>query len=315
MKHDDATSLFGLVPGVDVGRVFADRRQLYDAGVHRQLQAGICGTKQHGAQSIVVSGGYEDDEDHGDVIIYTGQGGRDPGTGQQVKDQALTLGNAALVTSLTTGLPVRVVRSLNGHQRKSRPSGYRYDGLFRVEDYWSDSGRSGHLVWRYRLVQLARTESAVVPQPSAPATPAGRTTLTRVESKVQRIVRSTSVADFVKRVHDFTCQVCGLRLPTPTGAYAEAAHVRGLGKPHNGPDVPANVLCLCPNHHTLFDFGMLSIDDDLMVTDVTTGDPLGRLASNEAHEIGREYLAYHRTHHSRGWVHAAKPASGPDVSG
>jgi hypothetical protein len=36
---------------------------------------------QTGAESIVVSGGYEDDEDHGDTIIYTGHGGNDPQTG------------------------------------------------------------------------------------------------------------------------------------------------------------------------------------------------------------------------------------------
>ncbi|MEV7118228.1 YDG/SRA domain-containing protein [Kitasatospora griseola] len=303
MKYEDATSMYGPVPGVDVGQVFANRRALFDAGVHRQLQAGIAGTKAHGAQSIVISGGYEDDEDHGDVIIYTGQGGRDPNTGQQVKSQPLTLGNAALVTSLSTGIPVRVVRSLTGHQRKSVVAGYRYDGLFRVEEYWSDLGRSGHLVWRYRLVQVTETEVPPVHQPTLPSAPAGRTTLTRVEIKVQRIVRSTSVADFVKRAHDFTCQVCGTRLLTPTGAYAEAAHIRGLGRPHSGPDVASNVLCLCPNHHTLFDFGMLLINDDLMVMDQATGTSLGRLSVVAAHEIDRDQLAYHRSHHSRSWVH------------
>ncbi|MFJ1758410.1 YDG/SRA domain-containing protein [Kitasatospora sp. NPDC088134] len=306
MKHDHVDSDFGPVPGVDLGQIFASRRLLFDAGVHRQLQAGISGRKEHGAQSIVVSGGYEDDEDYGNVIIYTGQGGRDAATGQQVKDQELTRGNAALVTSLSTGWPVRVVRSLTEHRRKA-VDGYRYDGLFRVEDYWSELGRSGFLVWRYRLAQLEEGEKP----DRAPHRPAGRTTLTRVEVKVQRIVRSTSVADFVKRVHDFTCQVCGLRLPTPTGAYAEAAHIQGLGKPHNGPDIPANVLCLCPNHHTLFDFGMLSIDDDLSVIDLATGRSLGRLTLHDAHEIDPKYLAYHRAHHSRGWVHAPVPAPGP----
>jgi len=37
-----------------------------------------------GADSIVFSGGYEDDEHRGDEIIYTGHGGRDPNTGQGV---------------------------------------------------------------------------------------------------------------------------------------------------------------------------------------------------------------------------------------
>jgi hypothetical protein len=59
---------------------------------HRQLQAGIAGSAAEGAHSIVVSRGYEDDDDFGDLIIYTGQGGNDPATKRQVADQQPTLG-------------------------------------------------------------------------------------------------------------------------------------------------------------------------------------------------------------------------------
>jgi hypothetical protein len=52
-----------------------------------------------GADSIVLSGGYEDDEDHGDEIVYTGHGGKDQKTGKQVRDQKLTIGNLALARS------------------------------------------------------------------------------------------------------------------------------------------------------------------------------------------------------------------------
>ncbi|WP_377268659.1 YDG/SRA domain-containing protein [Peterkaempfera sp. SMS 1(5)a] len=290
---------FGLVPGIAVGQVFPNRRALFDARVHRQLQAGICGTQERGAESIVVSGGYEDDEDHGDVIIYTGQGGRDERTGQQVKDQELTLGNAALVTSLTTGTPIRVVRGANGEPAHSPVSGLRYDGLFRVEDYWCDHGQAGHLVWRYRLVQIADTQLPDQPLRAMLPVPEGEETPSRLEATIRRIVRSTAVADYVKRIHDFTCQVCGIRLATPTGAYAEAAHIRALGRPHSGPDVAANVLCLCPNHHTLFDFGMLSIADDRSITDESTGVSLGPLREKPAHQIDPAHLAYHRAHHAQ----------------
>ena len=81
---------FGDLPEIPVGTPFTSRRALLDAGVHRQLQAGIAGGAYTGAESIVVSGGYEDDEDYGDLIVYTGQGGNDPNTGRQVADQQLT---------------------------------------------------------------------------------------------------------------------------------------------------------------------------------------------------------------------------------
>lgn len=293
---------FGAIPGVTAGQEFDSREAAAEAGVHRPLQAGICGTAAHGAESIVVSGGYEDDEDHGDVIIYTGQGGRDMRTGQQVRDQELTRGNAALVTSMTTGIPVRVIRGCEGDPAHSPAKGYRYDGLFRVEDYWSENGQSDHLVWRYRLTQLLEADQRQPqrPQPpTIPRQPRGRETPARATTTTQRVVRSTAVADYVKRVHDYTCQVCGIRLATPTGAYAEAAHIRGLGQPHSGPDVAANVLCLCPNHHALFDFGMLIINDDLTVVERAEGTVLGRLRESGGHEVGRQFLAYHRAHHAQ----------------
>jgi putative restriction endonuclease len=64
---------FGEVPGAPVGTVFDSRRALYEAGVHRVTEAGIAGGESEGADSIIVSGGYEDDKDFGDVVVYTGK--------------------------------------------------------------------------------------------------------------------------------------------------------------------------------------------------------------------------------------------------
>ena len=83
--------VFGHIPGYPVGSWFENRAELADAGVHRHRQAGISGSASEGADSIVLSGGYEDDQDIGDVIVYTGYGGRDPATGKQVSDQGLRL--------------------------------------------------------------------------------------------------------------------------------------------------------------------------------------------------------------------------------
>jgi hypothetical protein len=55
----------------------------------------------------------------------------------------------------------------------------------------------------------------------------------------------------------------GPRLVGSGVPYAEAAHIRPLGAPHDGPDSYENLICLCPNHHTLFDIGGFTIADDL----------------------------------------------------
>jgi putative restriction endonuclease len=106
--------VFGAIPGVPVGSAFASRREAANAGVHRPLQAGISGGAQSGAESIVVPGGYEDDEDRGETIIYSGHGGNDPQTGRQIADQTLTRQNLALAVSSDRGLPVRVLRGASG---------------------------------------------------------------------------------------------------------------------------------------------------------------------------------------------------------
>jgi putative restriction endonuclease len=68
---------FGELSGYPLGTTFASRTALSEARLHRPTMAGISGNGHEGADSIVVSGGYEDDEDYGDELIYTGHGGND----------------------------------------------------------------------------------------------------------------------------------------------------------------------------------------------------------------------------------------------
>jgi SAD/SRA domain-containing protein len=82
-------------------------------------------------------------------------GGRDPATGAQIADQHFKAQNLALVKSEAESLPVRVTRGAAGDPAFPPTSGFRYDGLFRVEESWREPGRSGFYVCRYRLVRLA----------------------------------------------------------------------------------------------------------------------------------------------------------------
>jgi hypothetical protein len=53
--------LFGHIDGYPEGTIFDSREALSMAGVHWPMMAGISGTAEEGADSIVLSGGYEDD--------------------------------------------------------------------------------------------------------------------------------------------------------------------------------------------------------------------------------------------------------------
>ena len=279
--------IFGEIEGIPEGSEFENRYFLSQYGVHRPLQAGISGSQVEGADSIILSGGYEDDEDHGDVIIYTGHGGRSQITGAQVANQTLTRQNLALALNCQLGLPIRVIRGSNHPSSFSPQTGYRYDGLYRVDHYWREVGRSGFDIWRFRLVKIDRPLTSSRVEESPPI----YNKTERVETTIQRIIRDTHVSLYVKRMYNFQCQVCRTEIHTNAGLYMEAAHIQPVGRPHDGPDIIENMLCLCPNHHVMFDFGGFSISDDLVLIGIK-----GKLYKQPKHPIDSRYLRYHREH-------------------
>lgn len=161
MNEDFKFKDVGPVPGVRVGDCYFYRFELMLVGLHRQSQAGISflgPTSRFGEQvacSVIASGGYEDDEDNGETLTYTGQGGNNySGDRRQGKDQVPMRGNLALQNSWKHKTPVRVIR---GHQKvASSPSTkvYSYDGLYTVESYRMEMGNSGYKVFKFFLRRL-----------------------------------------------------------------------------------------------------------------------------------------------------------------
>ncbi len=300
--------MIGAIPGVEVGAEFEDRTALREAGVHLPTQAGICGRAETGAESVVLNGGYPDDIDGGDTVLYTGAGGQNA-DGRHDRHQALTRTNLALVTSLRLGLPVRVIRGSRLGGPLAPTTGYRYDGLYRVASYWPQTGVDGFRIWRFRLERISA--SGVLYRAPADARRVAEPSLfeigepaPRVEATVSRVVRDTAVTREVKRLHRFRCQMCGARVETPSGPYAEAAHIRPLGRPHDGPDVLANVLCLCPTHHAAFDLYGVGVAEDGRLF----GLP-GELRTLAVHPLDAGCLAYRRELFDAAQAEAARRAA------
>ena len=59
--------------GVLVGESWKNRLACKQWRAHIPHVAGIAGQSKHGAQSVALSGGYDDDEDHGEWFLYTGR--------------------------------------------------------------------------------------------------------------------------------------------------------------------------------------------------------------------------------------------------
>jgi putative restriction endonuclease len=283
--------IFGEISGIKQGDSFKGRKEMVTSSFHRSWGKGIDGNGKQGVAAIVLSGGYEDDKDLGAVIIYTGAGGNDPNTGKQVEDQSwLNTGNAGLLTSMNKGYPVRVIR---GHKHKSKfspASGYTYGGLYSVVDAWVEIGKSNKKICRYKLVYCgnngARSMTDVIELDYETREKK------RKSGTVLRIVRDSKLSDDVKRIYNYECQVCSLTIETKGGRYAEGAHIKPLGIPHNGDDNANNLLCLCPNHHVMFDKGSFSVDDKFNLIGIS-----GKLNIHSNHHINLDNFQYHRSCH------------------
>ncbi|KAL3623714.1 Histone-lysine N-methyltransferase, H3 lysine-9 specific suvh1 [Castilleja foliolosa] len=149
----------GHSPGVDVGDIFFFRMELCMVGLHPPSMAGIDYMTvkvnmddEPIALSIVSSGGYGDDGDDSDVLIYSGQGGVQRRDGQMF-DQKLERGNLALEKSLHRANDVKVIR---GIKDPAYPSGkiYIYDGLYKIQESWAEKNMSGCNVFKYKLVRV-----------------------------------------------------------------------------------------------------------------------------------------------------------------
>ncbi|KAL0066268.1 hypothetical protein AAF712_006699 [Marasmius tenuissimus] len=168
-------------PSVKVGTLFSKREDVKNARLHNHNFAGIA-HREGRAFAIVLSGGYEDDEDHGDVILYTGTGGqKDPfsSSGQaQTFDQTFDdAANKALQQSFMNKISIRVIRRGGKDTKHSKyapilPAGqnqiYRYDGLYDIKEVNAlsiafhptternlkcreDKGKAGFKICRFRL--------------------------------------------------------------------------------------------------------------------------------------------------------------------
>ena len=115
----------------------------------------------------------------------------------------------------------------------------------------------------------------------------------RSKSTTTRLKRNPKISEQIKQIYDYRCQVCNVLLETPFGPIAIGAHIKPLGRPHDGPDVKANLLCLCPNHHDQFDSLAFSIEPSAKkIVGLTDFD--GKLLTvHKKHRLDDAFLKHH----------------------
>jgi len=86
-----------------------------------------------------------------------------------------------------------------------------------------------------------------------------------VEIKGKTYKRDNKTIAQLKILRNYECQICQTKIPIKNGFYVEAAHI--VSKANKGPEIPRNILILCPNHHKEFDYSdkkILRHTDDLI---------------------------------------------------
>lgn len=140
------------------------------------------------------------------------------------------------------------------------------------------------------------------PDPSEVVADIGIPDPERVETTTSRVVRNTALSKELKEDYQYHCQLCGeARHKSPLEHYAEAHHIKPLGRPHEGPDVKENILVLCPNHHADFDHGLVHVDPETHEVIHATDKSISgeKLQTKEHHDINSELLKYHNTEISK----------------
>ncbi|WP_340002069.1 HNH endonuclease [Oceanobacillus sp. FSL K6-0127] len=98
------------------------------------------------------------------------------------------------------------------------------------------------------------------PKSSLDESPEADEDILLIEFLTSRRKRDTTRVRALKRMYKNCCQVCGEPLVDINGiGYSEVNHIQPLSK-HNGVDREENMIVLCPNHHTMMDMGIITIN-------------------------------------------------------
>lgn len=224
--------------------------------------------------------GYEDEFEDDGTFHYTGEG--------QVGDQTMDRGNKAVKQHRQDGRELHVFE-------KDTDGLVTYLGQYvYVRDYpktLPDRNNEDRQAIKFELRPVEEVEvETEIALPEGSQNPKRKRTTSTSPERNGKLVRD------LKRLYNDTCQLCGdRRLQGDDIGYSYVHHIKPLGKPHSGPDVPENVIVLCPNHHDDFDNGMLTIDPETL--DIIyeyeielTGETV---TEKRGHDLKPEYLAYH----------------------
>ena len=113
----------------------------------------------------------------------------------------------------------------------------------------------------------------------------------RFKSEIVRVIRDTTATKKLKMKYENKCQVCCYKIAEN---YSDVHHIWPIGeKPVGGDDDFDNMLVLCPNHHAMFDLGLIQFDESKKWNLVhVNGQQIGRLHLKKDHKINLKNIEH-----------------------
>lgn len=170
--------------------------------------------------------------------------------------------------------PSKIDATIRGAIERSSSDSKAHSG--KNDLFFSVSGL-GAGIWGLRSINIATpVANDYDPLPGGSVQPERHTQTT------YRILRETELARRIKILHKHQCQICSITLQLSGRMYSEAHHLQPLGKPHFGPDIPGNIVVVCPNCHVKLDYFSEYID-------------IKKFMARGGHVISAEYVNYHNS--------------------
>ncbi|WP_393959907.1 HNH endonuclease [Priestia megaterium] len=119
--------------------------------------------------------------------------------------------------------------------------------------------------------------------------------------------RNRLIVNQLKKLYEDKCQICSEQIEIANNKYySEVHHIQPLGM-HDGPDIPENMIVLCPNHHIMFDQGAIRINPlERKVYHFKEEHYLNKKEFELKHQINQLYTHYHDTKIFKGEVVRSK---------
>lgn len=117
----------------------------------------------------------------------------------------------------------------------------------------------------------------------------------RIKTTTLRRIRDTVKSKKLKKIYQNKCQICNYSFPdyVKTG-YSEVHHIWPMAD--DGDDDFDNMLVLCPNHHTEFDYKLIQFDSEKQnkITNLK-GVEIGTISFKKEHTIAQKNISFHNS--------------------